>query len=110
MSGQVTAETQLLLQKAEKLFCLVDPLTEAWLRTINPSTETLKTSYKTGTPRVASYDDMVERMLEPARHGLKVCAIFYGHPGVFATPTHEAIRRAAIEGIEAEMLPAISAE
>src|SRR5262245_14053989 len=110
MAGQVTAETLRLLQGADKLLCLVDHFTEVWLQSINPSTETLKTSYQTGRPRIASYDEMVERMLEPARRGLRVCAIFYGHPGVFATPTHEAIRRAALEGIKAEMLPAISAE
>ena len=35
---------------------------------------------------------------------------FYGHPGVFVTPSHEAIRRAREEGFPARMLPAISAE
>ncbi len=34
----------------------------------------------------------------------------YGHPGVFAYPTHEAIRRAARQGFPATMLPGISAE
>ena len=35
---------------------------------------------------------------------------FYGHPGVFVFPSHEAIWRARSEGYAAEMLPAISAE
>jgi tetrapyrrole (corrin/porphyrin) methylase-like protein len=39
-----------------------------------------------------------------------VCAVFYGHPGVFVTPSHEAIARARAEGFPAKMLPAVSAE
>jgi hypothetical protein len=39
-----------------------------------------------------------------------VCFALYGHPGVLAYPSHEAIRRARALGIEARMLPGISAE
>jgi len=49
-------------------------------------------------------------MLEPVRAGRKACAAFYGHPGVFVRPSHEAVRRARAEGHEARMLPAVSAE
>jgi len=35
--------------------------------------------------------------------------VFYGHPGVFVNPSHEAVRRARLEGFSARMLPAISA-
>ena len=41
---------------------------------------------------------MVERILAPVRARPRVCAAFYGHPGVFVTPAHEAIRRARAEG------------
>ena len=37
---------------------------------------------------------MVERILAPVRAGKQVVAAFYGHPGVFVQPSHEAIRRA----------------
>ena len=53
---------------------------------------------------------MVEELLEPVRRGRRVCAAFYGHPGVFVTPSHEAIRQARAEGFPARMLPAVSAE
>jgi len=53
---------------------------------------------------------MVERILAAVRRGLDVCAVFYGHPGVFVSPSHEAIRRAREEGFPARMLPAVSAE
>ena len=44
------------------------------------------------------------------RRGLNVCAAFYGHPGVFVAPSHEAVRRAREEGFRARMLPGVSAE
>jgi hypothetical protein len=52
---------------------------------------------------------MTEAILRPARDGIRVCAAFYGHPGVFVWPAGEAIRRARDEGIAARMLPAVSA-
>ena len=53
---------------------------------------------------------MVEEILSWVRQDLDVCTAFYGHPGVFVGPSHEAIRRARAEGYPARMLPAISAE
>jgi len=44
------------------------------------------------------------------RAGRDVCAAFYGHPGVYVFPSHEAIRRARAEGFAAQMLPAVSAD
>jgi len=53
---------------------------------------------------------MVERILKNVKDGFKVCVVFYGHPGVFVQPSHEAIRIARLEGFSARMLPGISAE
>jgi hypothetical protein len=53
---------------------------------------------------------MVGRIMECVRSGKCTCAVFYGHPGVFCWPGHEAIRQALREGYKAKMLPAISAE
>ena len=53
---------------------------------------------------------MVEEILGAVRDGKRVCAVFYGHPGVYVEPSHEAVRRAREEGFEARMLPAVSAE
>ena len=39
-----------------------------------------------------------------------MCTAFYGHPGVFAYPSHESVRRARAEGFEARMLAGVSAE
>jgi hypothetical protein len=53
---------------------------------------------------------MVQQIMGSVRAGEKVCAAFYGHPGVFAYPSHESVRRARQEGYAARMLPAVSAE
>jgi uncharacterized protein YabN with tetrapyrrole methylase and pyrophosphatase domain len=52
---------------------------------------------------------MVDSILADVRSGLRVCAIFYGHPGVFVYPSHVSITKARDEGYEAQMLPSISA-
>ena len=53
---------------------------------------------------------MVETIVAAVRAGKRVCAAFYGHPGVYVYPSHESVRRAREEGFEAEMLPAVSAD
>ena len=49
-------------------------------------------------------------MLREVRAGFRVLGVFYGHPGVFVSPSHRALVLAREEGYEARMLPGISAE
>jgi hypothetical protein len=49
-------------------------------------------------------------MLMHLREGKIVVGVFYGHPGVFVSPTHRTINIALKEGYAATMLPGISAE
>lgn len=49
-------------------------------------------------------------MLIHLREGKTVVGVFYGHPGVFVSPTHRTIDIAKKEGYAATMLPGISAE
>ena len=108
--GHLTLAARSWIEGADKvLFAVADPLTAKWLLSLNPAAESLP--YDTGNlRRRTTYDEMVERILVEVRSGLNVCAVFYGHPGVFADPAHEAIRQARREGFRAEMLPGISAE
>ncbi len=109
--GQVTIETESVIRSASKLLYLVtDPVTKAWITELNGSAEDLFSLYGEGKPRIQTYDEMVEKILAFVRAGDEVCAAFYGHPGVFVHPGHEAIRRARAEGHRATMLPGISAE
>jgi len=109
--GQTTIEARGLIEDADKVFYLVaDPLTARWIQRLNASAESLYDAYAVGKPRVDSYAEMVARILAPVRSGSRVCAVFYGHPGVFALPSHEAVYRAREEGFAARMLPGVSAE
>jgi hypothetical protein len=50
----------------------------------------------------------VAAIVDEVLAGRRVCAVLYGHPGVFAYPGHEAVRRVRAAGLGARMLPAIS--
>src|SRR5258708_18617026 len=109
--GQITLEARADIKQAEKvLFLVTDPITADWIRDINPTAESLYPYYQQGKARINSYGEMIERILCEVRKGLRVCAVFYGHPGVFVYPSHEAITQARLEGFSAKMLPGISSE
>ncbi len=111
-TGHFTSEAIAWIRAADKVLYVVgDPVAEEVLRTLNPdAVESLQDLYGEGKERQDTYDQMVERILECVRSGLRTCAAFYGHPGVFVYPSHVAVRRARAEGFSAIMLPGISAE
>jgi uncharacterized protein YabN with tetrapyrrole methylase and pyrophosphatase domain len=109
--GQVTLEARHRIETAGKLlYLLADPITTRWVRDLNASAESLHDLYEPGGARRAAYTAMVERVLGWVRQDLAVTVAFYGHPGVFVAPGHEAVRAAREEGFRAEMLPGVSAE
>jgi len=109
--GQLTVEAIAWMREADALLYLVtDPISEEIIHTLNPAAISLHGYYGEGAGRMGSYEAMVEHILSCVRRGQRTCAAFYGHPGVFAFPSHESIRRARSEGHIAFMLPAVSAE
>ena len=107
---QVTPEAAAAIERADDVLYLVtQPLTAQWIERTNPHSRSLDGLYAPGKPRRETYAEMVEELLAPVRAGRDVCAAFYGHPGVFVRPGHEAVRRARAEGRRARMLPAVSA-
>ena len=58
----------------------------------------------------ATYREIDAAIMAEVRAGKHVCAVFYGHPGVFADVPHAVVRKARGEGIPARMEPGISAE
>jgi tetrapyrrole (corrin/porphyrin) methylase-like protein len=108
---QTTPEARTCIEQAEKVVYLVaNRASGYWISRLNPTAESLDTLYQQGQDRFVAYQAIVERMLMYVRQELRVCGVFYGHPGVFVYPSHEAIRRARGEGFAARMLPGISAE
>ena len=107
----MTPEARTAIEQADEVFFLVDdPVMQHWIAGLNACARSLQPFYAAGRQRTETYEAMTEAILDPARRGAWVCAAFYGHPGVFVRPSHEAIRRARLEGFEARMLPAVSAE
>ncbi len=108
---QTTPEAREAMRGAERLFFLAaDPLAREWIAHLVPAAESLQDFYAPGKSRRRTYDEICEHLLTSVRAGARVCAAAYGHPGVFATPLHEAVRLARSEGFAADMLPAVSAE
>jgi uncharacterized protein YabN with tetrapyrrole methylase and pyrophosphatase domain len=109
--GQLTFESSNIIAISEKvLFLTANRETADWIKQVNPTSESLFPFYAGRSDRLQTYLDMTDHILSYVRQKLDVCAVFYGHPGVFVFPSHEAIIRAREEGFEARMLPAISAE
>jgi hypothetical protein len=110
--GQLTLEAIAWIKVSDTvLYLIADPVAEDVVRRLNPKgAMSLRGYYGEGMPRNQSYEAMVQHILSCVRAGQRTCVAFYGHPGVFAYPSHESIRRARKEGYSARMLPGISAE
>lgn len=110
--GQITGEALAWIKRADKvLYVLSDPVSERLIHDLNPTgAESLQHFYVENKVRREIYEQMIQLTLGYVRSGRVVCLAVYGHPGVFAFPTHESIRRARAEGYKARMLPGVSAE
>jgi uncharacterized protein YabN with tetrapyrrole methylase and pyrophosphatase domain len=110
--GHMTMESVGWIKRADKVLYIVsDPIAEELIKTLNPEgAESLFHLYGENKPRIQTYHEMIDLTLKYVREGKRVCMAAYGHPGVFAYPTHESVRRARAEGFKARMLPGISAE
>jgi len=106
---QLTAEAVSHIQNADEVFFLAcDPLTEQWIRSNNPNSHDLHTWYDNSRPRIDTYAMMTLDMVEEVKKGKDVVGVFYGHPGVFVNPGHNAVAEARRLGYYAEMLPGVS--
>src|SRR5688572_29213898 len=92
----------------EALYLVADPVAVAFLEDINPRARSLADLYEPGRPRLETYEAMVDEILALVRAGRRVCAAFYGHPGIFVYPGQETVRRATAEGFDVRLLPGIS--
>ncbi len=110
-TGQLTIEALAWMHQAQSLVYVVgDPIAQAVITAIKPDAEDLSIYYQEGQQRIHAYEAMIEHILRNVHSGKLTVGAFYGHPGVFAYPSHESIRRLRADGYEAKMLPGISAE
>lgn len=95
---------------ADAVFVLADALAYDWIASQRPDAVDLTAYYDDDTDRRETYRAMTAAIVETALAGRRVCAVFYGHPGVFAQVPHEAVRQVRAAGLAARMEPGISAE
>lgn len=106
-----TRESIARIRSADKVLYLLAEVTPVtWLDELNPSAEPLDDLYRADRPFPEVYEDIVGRILDHVRKPQEVCVVFYGHPSVFDRTSHDAVRRARVEGFEARILPGITAE
>jgi precorrin-6B methylase 1 len=111
LGSHITPLARSYIETSDVVFTgLSDGVTELWLAKMHTDVRSLQSYYREGKSRGDTYQQMIEAMLTEVRAGKRVCGAFYGHPGVFASPTHEAIERARREGYIAHMEPGVSAE
>jgi len=111
LGSHITPLARSYIETSDVVFAgLSDGIVELWLARMHPDVRSLQSFYEEGKSRMVTYRQMVEAMLTEVRAGKQVCGAFYGHPGVFAWPTHKAIEIARREGYRAHMEPGVSAE
>jgi precorrin-3B methylase len=111
LGSHLTPLARSYIEKSDVVFAATsDGIIEMWLTQLHPDVRSFQPLYREGKPRMETYRQMVEAMLTEVRAGKRVCGAFYGHPGVFAWPSHKAIEIARQEGFAAHMDPGISAE
>ncbi len=109
--AQITNEALVHLAGADCVLSLIaDPVAAAFLASVNPQTRSLAGHYGVGKPRIQTYEDITADIVETVRSGQRVCAVTYGHPGIYAYPLHESIRRVRALGLNAQMVPGVSAD
>ena len=111
VAGQMTLAAKSHIENADIVFMgIMNKVGEHAVKNLNPNSISLDDLYQEGKSRAVTYDQMADRIVQAVSEGHKVCVAFYGHPGVFVTPSHEAIRRVRELGLNAQMLPGVSAE
>jgi hypothetical protein len=111
LGSHITPLSRSYIESSDVVFtALSDGIVELWLSEMHGDVRSLQNYYQEGRSRMWSYRQMVDALLTEVRSGKRVCAAFYGHPGVFAWPAHEAIAVARAEGYVAHMEPGVSAE
>jgi uncharacterized protein YabN with tetrapyrrole methylase and pyrophosphatase domain len=111
VAGQMTLITQNHIRQADVVFTVTSgkPNIE-FIKSLNSNTYSLTDLYEIGKSRVQTYQDMCDHIIQAVQQGNRVCAAFYGHPGVFVNPSHKVIEILKEQKYSVKMEPGISAE
>lgn len=111
VSGQMTLVTTNHIKQADVVYAVIPnkPGIE-FVKSLNSNTHSLADLYEQGKSREQTYKEMMQCIVQKVEAGYKVCAAFYGHPGIFVDPSHNAINHLKELGYKVLMEPGISAE
>ncbi len=90
------------------LHMLADPVTVRRVQMLNANERSLTGHYAPAKDRRLTYSEIVDEVVAEVLSGANVCMVLYGHPGFYALPGREAIRRVRAAGLSARMAPAVS--
>ncbi|MCA1777802.1 MAG: hypothetical protein LC637_00030 [Xanthomonadaceae bacterium] len=110
LGRHISERTLSEIHSADVVFVMADAFAQQWLRSLRPDCHSLARYYGDTKDRRQTYREMESVILEAVRAGHHVCAVFYGHPGVFAQVPHNAMRLARAEGFATRMEAGISAD
>jgi uncharacterized protein YabN with tetrapyrrole methylase and pyrophosphatase domain len=111
LAGNMTVETTSIIENSDKvLYVVADEATGSLLESMNSTAESIYRFYDESVDRLDTYYMMADYIMGFVRMGKRTCAAFYGHPGIFVFPAHEAYLMAKSEGYPCEMKAAVSAE
>lgn len=98
------------IRAADAVFVMADAFALDRIRSERADAVDLSRHYRQHDDRRDTYCAMEAELVDAVRSGQRVCAVFYGHPGVFADVPHGAIAAVRALGCPARMEPGISAE
>lgn len=111
IGGDISVRSKAQICKADIVFYAVpNAASKQWIHSLNSNATDLSRHYEKNVSRLITYNNMTQEITDAVRKGLNVCAVFYGHPGVFVYASHQAIEDLRSEGFTATMEPGISAE
>lgn len=106
-----TVEARAYLTQSDRVLYLVNEENlKEWIQNQNPNAESLDAIYCAQKLRRDNYAAITNYILEVLQTNCHVCVVLYGHPCVFAQPALNAVIKAKALGIDARILPGISAE
>ncbi|OIQ46564.1 MAG: hypothetical protein BM565_11110 [Gammaproteobacteria bacterium MedPE] len=111
IGGDISVRGKAQISQADiVLYAVPDAVSKQWIHTLNSNAIDLSRHYEKNVSRLVTYNNMTQEITDAVKKGLNVCAVFYGHPGVFVYASHQAIEELRSEGYTATMEPGISAE
>lgn len=111
IAADMTLLAKAQIAQADVVFMVVPDLaSKEWIASLNSNTIDLTHLYGGNKSRLVTYNDMAQQLVDGVKSGKRVCAAFYGHPGVFAYASHLAIEQVKSLGYAASMEPGVSAE